>query len=549
MFPFHRSPPAQPVTGPLKSPVRGAATGLVLGLATALGPVAAPAQEDDSAIPRWSDILSVDNIATSLLQSTMLTARFFADIRYDHVSFDPLAMRLTLVGADIRPHLPGFAPDACTVTAARISVSGQPLDRPVASRLHVGIDDAEIGGGCLPAEARGLAFAVGLRRIQLPRVDMDIRYDYASGGADMALSADLADVAAAEMKVVADYVSFRMDPETEEPRFAVDLASAHLALDDRGGWKSASGMLPAEMQDPAALQQIVAGAIAGILSDANGPAAPQLSEAQQGFTAQAGASAAAFVQGARRIVLASNIAGGNALRLDEDSTRDFQQLFDALAPSIGTHAPALDTAIPVAVLKSALDAEGLPENAKVLGRALLTGVGAPRNRANGLSLLAKLSRKGDAEAAWLVADALASDDPSTAYGHAMRAAALNWPGALSLLDRTERDISYERMMEVQNGATQGGPDKSLFGSVLAMRETARAYLNGTGGTYRSYRAAYYWASMAAAAGDASGAAMRDEIEELMRLRGDSDAWAKEIASLENGVLRDWMASNVPAGLR
>ena len=55
--------------------------------------------------------------------------------------------------------------------------------------------------------------------------------------------------------------------------------------------------------------------------------------------------------------------------------------------------------------------------------------------------------------------------------------------------------------------------------------------------------------MAAAAGDGSGAAIRDEIETLMARRGDRDAWAEEIASLENGVLRDWINENLPERLK
>ena len=95
--------------------------------------------------------------------------------------------------------------------------------------------------------------------------------------------------------------------------------------------------------------------------------------------------------------------------------------------------------------------------------------------------------------------------------------------------------SYDRMIELQNEAG-GGPDPAVYGSVLAMRQAARGFLNGTG-RYRSYRAAYYWASMAAAAGDASGAAIRDEIEEFIELRrptgGDPN---RKTPNLHHGVL-------------
>lgn len=515
-------------------------------LALALPVQSALAQDTTPQRPGFFDVFNFETVTTAFLHSMLSTARVLADIRYTQISFDPLATRLTLLDLDIRPHLPGFAPDACTITAARATVAGQPLDRLDASRLHLALDQVNVGMGCLPPEARGVTYGLGLQSVALPRVDLNVEYDYASGGLVADISADLDQVAAFAINMDADYVSFRLDPETEEPRMALDLNSAHLTIDDRGGWAMAQRVMPPDIRTPETLQQIVAGAVAGALSDENGVDAPQLSEDQQRFAAEAGALAASMANGARRIVLATNITNG-PFRLDEASAAAFQPLFDALAPVLNDHAPRLDTVIPVAVLQSALNSEEVPPNALELGRAMLTGIGTPRNLNSALQLLAKASRNGDAEAAFLIAGALAEKDPGTAYGHALRAAANNVPGALAVLDLAERGTSYDRMIELQNEAG-GGPDPAVYGSVLAMRQTARGFLNGTG-RYRSYRAAYYWASMAAAAGDASGAAIRDEIEELMRLRGDEAAWSKEITSLENGVLRDWINKDVPAGLK
>ena len=98
----------------------------------------------------------------------------------------------------------------------------------------------------------------------------------------------------------------------------------------------------------------------------------------------------------------------------------------------------------------------------------------------------------------------------------------------------------------QGGFTLGG--KVRVRTTQIFNESARDFLGGVARP-RSWRAAYYWASMAAAAGDASSAALRDDITETMRLRGDAAAWAKESKSLDNGVLRDWIARDVPALLR
>lgn len=516
-----------------------------------VSPALAQSSADQTATPPqrpgFFDIFNFETLTTSLTNTLMTTARAFADIRYDQISFDPLAMRLTVVGLDVRPFMPGPDPDACVVTAGRLSLAGQPLDRPDGSRLRASLDDVNVGLGCLPPQARGAVYGLGLQQVLVPRADLNLLYDYASGGVVADLSLDLDSLSAIEAHIVADYVSFRIDMETEEPQLAVDLTSAQVTVDDKGGWAIASRVIPQNMQAPEALQQIVAGGLAAALTEMNGLNAPQLSEAQQQFAAQAGAVARSVAEGAQRAVLATNIAQP-PFRISEASVQDVTALFDALAPSISQHAPQLDRVIPLAEMQAALNSESTPDNAHEIGKALLTGIGAPRNTARGLSLLAAASRKGDAEAAFLVAEALADSAPETAYGHALRAAAGGISGALAVLDRAERGSGFAHIIELQNDARPGGPEPELYDSVIGMRQAARAYINGVG-NYRSYRAAYYWASMAAAAGDSSGAAMRDEIDELMRHRGDADAWAEEAKSLENGVLRDWIAKDLPTRLQ
>ena len=90
----------------------------------------------------------------------MTTARVFADIRYEQISFDPIAARLTLLDHDMRPHLPSYPPDACTVTVARVTIAGQPPDRPEGTRNRLASDKVNVGMSCLPPEVRGLAFGV-----------------------------------------------------------------------------------------------------------------------------------------------------------------------------------------------------------------------------------------------------------------------------------------------------------------------------------------------------------------------------------------------------
>ncbi|MDF1716013.1 MAG: hypothetical protein P1U75_04975 [Antarcticimicrobium sp.] len=511
---------------------------------------ALPASAQDQAAPppparpSFWQMITAERLATGAMHSVMTWARLLADIRYDQLSVDPVAARATLTGIEIVPLIPGLPVDACRITAARVTINGNPLDRIGAGRLRLVLDGMDIAAGCLPPEGANMLRGMGFATLHAPWAELDLLYDHASGGVRARLSADFDRLASLNLSADLDYVSYRMDFETEEPVVAADLTHAELVLRDLGAWTLAQNFLPPELKQPGALGPVIAGAVAQAMAGANGPEMPA-SEKQRGFATQAGTVAAGFAPGGR-VVLSTSIADG-PFRLDEASVESFRALFDALNPQVGARPTALQVALPVAALQAALNAEEPPADALAFGRALMTGIGAPRNPAQGLKLLLPLARAGNTEASLLIARGVAESQPANAYAHALRAAATNRPGALAILDRIERDLPYAQVIEAQN-VLMAGPEDALYGDLAAMRAAARDFLTGAGRP-RSWRAAYYWASMAAAAGDPSGAALRDEITETLRLRGDAAAWAAETESLENGVLRDWMGKDVPARLR
>lgn len=514
------------------------------GLAGALALVALPAAAQDSARPGFWDLITVEHVSTALMHSALSWARLLADVRYDQMSVDPVAMRATLTGVQIEPLIPDIPHGTCRITAARITINGGPLDRIDAGRMRIAADGLGVDAGCFPTEGANMLRALGFPRLTAPWAEIDLRYDYASGGATVRLSTDFDRLASLNLSADLDYVSYRIDFGTEEPVLAADLTHAELTLRDLGGWSLAQNFLPPELKQPGALGPVIEGAVTQAIAEANGAEVPA-SAPQGAFAARAGQIAAGFGPGAQ-VVLSTGIASP-PFRLDEKTTAEFRRFFDALNPQLDPSAPALRSALPVADLQAVLNAEEPPADGLAIGRALVTGIGAPRNTAQGVRLLAPLAQAGNAEASQLIGGALEHSQPETAYAHALHAAAAGQPGALALLDRIERNLPYDQVIEAQN-ALMAGPEAALYDDLAGMRAAARGFLTGTGRP-RSWRAAYYWASMAAAAGDASGAALRDEIAETLRLRGDTTAWAVEAESLENGVLRDWIAKDVPARLR
>lgn len=496
--------------------------------------------------PTLWDVLSVETLATSFAHAVIGSARTLADIRYDGIRVDPMAARIEFTGLRIEPLLTDEY-GTCRIDAAQATLRGSAIDRIERGRFSLVLDDVALRG-CLSREMAALAGLAGPGPIRAPRIEADLNYDYGSGGGDLRISADLERLVALQFHAELDYISYRMHPVTQDPVMAVDLVSAELGVTDLGAWAIARAFLPEDLKTPDGLSRTVTEGVRQFLQDANGFTDPTLSDAQQEFAGKAGAIVSAFGVDAPRIVIASTIEEP-PLRLDEAAMQDFRSFFARLDPVIGTATPAIGRMIEAERLDAALKSQETPEDALALGRALITGTGAPRNLAEGLRLLRPLARAGDAEAAALVATALEALDPAAAYVHALRANAAGQTGMLALLNRVERDLPFEAMMSAQDSALDGDtPDPALYRDPRTLREAMRGYFTGTGRP-RSYAAAYYWALMGAATGDASSRALRADIAEMMRLRGDAANWAEVAARLESAALRDWISSDVPAVLQ
>lgn len=491
------------------------------------------------------DAFSFDTLLTLLVQSFMPTLRVLADVRYDQIDVDVVRNRVSLEGVDIRPLLPYAAPDACRITADSLTLSGAPVDRQQGYALNLTLDGAVMDFDCLPDEAKPMVGLAGIEDLRLDRAQIMAHYDFASGGADISLVADVDGLLTLTASADVDYISYRMDLNTEEVDPAAYLTALKVTLEDRGAFAAGARMAPSQMLAPENVGPMVQGGLSQAFADLNAPGAP-LTDAQQTLAAQAADVAVRTVQNPGLIVIETAIQGG-PVRLAEADFEDPNVLLAKLNPQISTAPSAVSTAIPAAELKQAID--GLLPSARNLdvGRALITGLGAPRNTTLGLRLLDPLAKDGNAEATYLMAGAMAVSDPGTAYRLALHAASEGMPGALSLMGDLEDGLTLASLIEVQD-AMAGGPVASDYDTLGQIRRAARGHLRGTT-RVRSYRAAYYWASVGAAAGDTASAAIRDEIDTLMRLRGAETGWSEIRTSLENGVLRDWVGRDLPGALQ
>jgi TPR repeat protein len=269
--------------------------------------------------------------------------------------------------------------------------------------------------------------------------------------------------------------------------------------------------------------------------------------AQTALIDQATAMARALGNGAKRIVLETDITGGPAILRENELQNAPLAVLEKLNIQIRP-APVANTRILSADLLTQARAGTLQSNDDRLaaGRALLTGIGAPRNIALGVQVLTPLIDAGAAEPARLAADALLQSDPDRAYQFALTAAAAGDGSAIGLLDRAEDTLDFARVMKAQAARlSDDALAPTRFSSIPDMRRAALDHMIGLG-TPRSYRAGYFWASMAAAGGDAAAASLREDLSDRMRKRGLTAEWRAITDVLDEDILDGWVSANIPA---
>ncbi|QUJ77420.1 hypothetical protein KDD17_05320 [Sulfitobacter albidus] len=509
---------------------------LALSLATPLG-----AQQAVDPPGFW-DFFTVERLGQAVASQLVLTGRAFADLRYDGLSVDPISGQIAITGLDVAPTLPGLAPGACTIRADRVSVRGAPFDRVDELRVSVTLAGAVVDFDCLPPEARPVVGMMGLTDIAVDRLDLSLLYDLPSGAMDMQIEASVDGLVRLSADAQADYVSYRMNLQTEEPEPSVLLRRARVQIEDRGLADRARQILPPQMLEP----QAAVGTVQQALTQAFGPG--PLNPAQSQLVEDAGAVVVDLLEGGRSVTLEATIDPA-PLRLDAAALEDPGTLITALAPRLTDVSARLRSSLPRDLLIAAAE-ERLDDADRLrVGRALITGDGAPRNLSLAATTLLPLAQRRDPEAAHLLAEGFADIAPVPAYRDAITAVAAGRTQALGLLERLEAGLPLEQVLEIQSDAAPAASrDPMRFSTLADMRTAAFAHASGIGAP-RSFASAYFWAAMAAAAGDSAGEALRDELDTRMRLRGLGDVWAEMTQTLDADVLRGWIETDVPARLQ
>lgn len=505
----------------------------------------------------WWDVLSPDRVLENMLQYGIMALRTQLNLQYGDLSVNLLSARITMTDVQIWP-LPEWDQSAdCDIRIDRLRISQAPPDETNRIRLKASAYGISAPTFCLPPDVRPALLATGLKDLSLPFLSFDIDYDVASAGARIQAHAVADNLAAFDLTADFSYlwVDGREDPDEPIPVF--ELSSATVSLENTGLWTNVKPMVPAIFTNPDSATPAVQAVLTEILQEMNrdAPGTQQddpgtLSGTQKAFTESFAITWTAFLKNPQRLILETGFLPEDSVFLDfEAYEHDPRLAFEDLMPRLALVPARAKAALPTALVRLALGESAADISAQDrlrVGKALVSGVGAPRNIPAGTDLLVALAREGSGAAALALSEVLETRQPDIAYGWGLRAGAAGQTGATARLDRLESVLPLAQVLRIQNEVSKGAKHPlDALASVALIKGQARSRLTGKG-MPRSYGIAVMWAMLAAATGDGEAADILDEIDTRVRHSGVDSAqvWAGIEAESSRLAMEIWLSRDL-----
>lgn len=522
---------------------------LTVASATALGSVAMPttAKANDDVASLYAFLQRIG------AHYGIMVLRSFVDVTYEQVTIEPGTNQVILTGMKLYPELPWDQDAACEVTIDRAS-SGDILSFETVQTGYE-FSGVSANAACFDPDVAGMMGSFGYDGVTADTVSISIAYNLPDSSADLTINAAISEAVDVSVSAAFDYLWFRIPIDGYgDPIPVAQLAEAEISIENKGVWERVEPMVGAQIGDLNAVPQM-AQAIVGQAFTEGGTRQPTADEAA--FVESLSAELARFLQEKNRIVVTA--APEDGVWLDETIFDSPSNMVAAFKPQVSGTPSALRSIIPPAEMAAALADGANPDDATrmKIGKALLTGIGAPRSVEAGGELLIPLANNWNGEAAALVADA-AGDFGEYAIGYEMALIALaqGESSAMSAADDLETDLSMTDALALQkkvSDAWPGGSDmQAAFqkavadGDITAIRNMANAASVGRN-MPRDYETAYALATLGAAAGDRSSAALRDRMDRRFNAL-DQKTWVKASSKAANDALSVWTDGGLGAAM-
>jgi len=531
---------------------------LALGLSLGLGalPAPAPAAETDA------------DEALRLIQSAIVHYGLFAirtqvDMTYDSVTIDRRTGDAVVNGLEFYPALPWTQGTPCVVGIERVAIVDTGLDASLETVME--ISGVTVPAECVEPQQAAMFEGFGYETLVVNAASIRVGYDLPSAEAELEVNASIADAGELNLTAFFDYLSVRtgdlealeageMSPEMGP---VARLHSAELSFDNRGVWERVKPFLESQFEgDLSVVPLMVSEMMRQALADpATGPS-PEVNALADNVSGEI----ARFLNAQDRVVIIAEPEGGVLLR--EELFDDPAAMIAAFQPRVAAVSGTRASILAPEQLSAALGGGGGLDDAGRLaaGRALITGVGAPKAPAEGRALLAPLAQAGNPAAAALVAEAMAAaGETRAAYAMALRAAAGGAPGAIGLVDTLEGQLGVGDLLAAQSEVMSGWSGNGAWGESIAAAQASGDVLGLRSLAFdasvghempRNYPEAYFLASLAAAAGDRGAAALRDRLD--ARFTDDAGAaepaWSSASGTAASRALAAWTDGGLAARL-
>lgn len=484
-------------------------------------------------------------------QYAIVVLRTAVDITYDSLAVDIRSNDVVLTGVQIRPPLDWDRQGDCVIGIERVR-SGD-LNTFSRFRSVMQVSGVTVPSACFQPQQAAMLASFGFDGIIVDSMALDIAYDFPTSGAEINLQAAIRDAGDLTLSADFDYLFFQsrgpmVPPGGEEaPPPGQDMApvawldSLEISFRNDGLFQRVEPLLAQQVGDVQALPQMAQAVLVEALSEGGARA---LSAEEQAFVQNVTAEVGRFVRDKDRLVISVAPEGG--VLLTEQVFGSPVAALAALEPVVSSAPAARRSLMPPARIQAALSggADLSDDERLAVGRALVTGDGAPRAPAAGAQVLKPLAEAWNGEANLALARTATGAE---AYRLALRALAAGAEGAIPLADELETALEVDQILSLQREVAEAmppalaGDDATLLasGDIGDFRARASDLAAGTGAP-RSYRDAYYWATLAAAAGDRISEALMTRLDASFGDRPGGGAWEEATAAASDAALRTWI---------
>lgn len=522
---------------------------LSVASATALGAISMPtaAQSNGDAASLYAFLQRIGG------HYAIMVMRSFVDVTYDQLTIEPGTNQLIITGMKVYPEFP-WDPDAlCEVTIDRAS-TGDVLSFETVSTTYE-LSGVTAANACFDPEVAGMMGSFGYDGLTADNASISIAYNLPDSSADLTINASVSEALDVSISAAFDYLWFRIPIEGYgDPIPVAQLAEAEISIENKGVWERVEPMVGAQLGDLNAVPQM-AQAIVGQAFTEGGTRQPTPDETA--FVETLSAELGRFLQEKNRIVVTA--APEDGVWLDESIFDSPSSMVAAFKPLISGTPNALRSIIPPAEMAAALADGANPDDATrmKIGKALLTGIGAPRSVEAGGELLIPLAKNWNGEAAALVADAAGDfGEHKIGYEMALIAIAQGESSAMGAADSLETDLSLADALAMQKEVSNNWPNNAEMtgafqnavaeGDITTIRNLANAASVGRN-MPRDYEVAYALATLGAAAGDRASAALRDRMDRRFNAM-DQATWQKAASRAANEALAVWTEGGLGAAM-